>query len=166
VPERFIGQVRVGAPVTARPLARPGLELVGEVVTLDSRVSPDTRTLRVRASLDNSDDLLRAGMAFSIAMRFPGETYAAVDPLAIQWSAEGPYVWIGVDGRAEQVPVRIVQRNNDAVLVAASLPEGTRVVTQGVQLLRAGAPFRFDGDTLPATASQPGGAPVPPRPRI
>ena len=94
-------------------------------MTLDSRVAADTRTLRVRASLDNGDDLLRAGMAFSIGMRFPGETFAAVDPLAIQWSAEGAYVWTGVDGKAEQVPVRIVQRNNDAVLVDADLAPGT-----------------------------------------
>ena len=98
----------------------------------------------MRASLDNSEDLLRAGMAFSIGMTFPGDTFAAVDPLAIQWSADGAYVWIGVDGKAAQVPVRIVQRNNDAVLVDGDLPPGTMVVTQGVQLLRTGAAFRFD----------------------
>jgi RND family efflux transporter MFP subunit len=152
VPERFLGQLRVGAPVTARPLALPGLDLTGEVVTLDSRIDPDTRTLRVRASLDNDDDLLRAGMAFSIAMRFPGDRLVAVDPLAVQWSADGPYVWIAEEGRATQVPIRIVQRNNDAVLVDAELAPGTRVVTEGVQLLRAGAPFRFDGDPAPAPA--------------
>jgi RND family efflux transporter MFP subunit len=168
VPERFIGQIRVGAPISARPLALPGLPLEGEVQALDSRVSPDTRTLLVRGSLDNADDLLRAGMAFAITMRFPGESYIAVDPLAIQWSADGAYVWIGPDGRAEQVPVRIVQRNNDAVLVDADLAPGTRVVTQGVQLLRDGAPFRFEGDPLPepvaAPAAAQGGAG--PRPKI
>jgi RND family efflux transporter MFP subunit len=158
VPERFVGRIRVGAPVTARPLALPGLELTGEVTTLDSRVSADTRTLLVRASLDNADDLLRPGMAFSIAMRFAGDRLTAVDPLAIQWSADGAYVWIGVDGKATQVPVRIVQRNNDAVLVQGDLAPGTRVVTQGVQLLRPGAAFRFEGDA-PAAAIQPGGAP-------
>ena len=59
VPERFVGQVKLGAPVSARPLARPGLALEGEVVTVDSRIDADTRTLRVRASLDNADDALR-----------------------------------------------------------------------------------------------------------
>jgi RND family efflux transporter MFP subunit len=162
VPERFVGQVRVGAPVEARPLARPDLELAGEVVTLDARVDAATRTLRVRASLGNDDDALRAGMAFSIRMRFPGETLAAIDPLAIQWSADGAYVWIAVDGKAERVPVRIVQRGDDAVLVDAALAPGTMVVTQGVQMLRDGAPFRFEHDTPPATAEDPapgGGVP-------
>ncbi|HRO12411.1 efflux RND transporter periplasmic adaptor subunit [Amaricoccus sp.] len=152
VPERFVGQLKAGAPVSARPLALPGLDLTGEVVTVDSRISADTRTLRVRASLDNADDVLRAGMAFSITMRFPGDVFAAVDPLAIQWNAAGAYVWISDAGVAKQVPVRIVQRNNDAVLVDADLAPGTVVVTQGVQMLRPGAPFRFEGEAPPATA--------------
>ena len=121
---------KVGAPVAARPLARPGLDLEGEVVAVDSRIDADTRTLRVRASLDNAEDALRAGMAFSIGMRFPGDVFAAVDPLAIQWNAGGAYVWVGEDGAAKQVPVRIVQRNNDAVLVdaeaCAKVPAGAR----------------------------------------
>jgi RND family efflux transporter MFP subunit len=166
VPERFVSQIRVGAPVAAQPLGRPELELDGEVVTLDSRIDPDTRTLRVRASLDNAEDRLRAGMAFSVAMRFPGEAFPAVDPLAIQWSAEGAYVWIDAGGKAAEVPVRIVQRNNDAVLVDADLAPGTMVVTQGVQMLREGAPFRFEGAApapeaallpaaVPATVAEP-----------
>lgn len=155
IPERFVGQVKVGAPVSARPLALAGAALEGEVVTLDSRVSPDTRTLRVRASFDNADDVLRAGMSFSITMRFPGDTLAAVDPLAVQWSAAGAYVWVAVNGEATQVPVRIVQRNNDAVLVDAALAPGTMVVTQGVQRLRPGLPFRFEGEAPEATADDP-----------
>lgn len=162
IPERFVGQVKVGAPVTARPLALAGGALTGEVVTLDSRVSPDTRTLRVRASFDNADDVLRAGMAFSITMRFPGETLAAVDPLSVQWSADGAYVWVADAGRATQVPVRVVQRNNDAVLVDGALAPGTMVVTQGVQLLRPGMPFRFEGAAPEATADDPA-APQPSR---
>lgn len=157
IPERFVGMIRPGMPVRARPLARSNLDLDGEIVTLDTRVDPTTRTLRVRASLDNSEDLLRAGMAFSISLRFPGETYAAVDPLAVQWSADGPYVWVAQGERAAKVPVRIVQRDDDAVLVDADLPVGTRVVTEGVQMMRDGMPFRFEDDA--PTASDTSGPP-------
>jgi RND family efflux transporter MFP subunit len=150
VPERFVSQVRVGDPVSAQPLGRPELALTGEVVTLDTRISPDTRTLRIQASLDNAQDRLRAGMAFAISMRFPGEVFPAVDPLSIQWSADGAYVWTDEGGAAAQVPVRIVQRNNDAVLVEGDLVPGARIVTQGVQMLREGKPFRFEGDPAPA----------------
>jgi multidrug efflux pump subunit AcrA (membrane-fusion protein) len=154
--------------VAAQPLGRPELALDGEVVTLDSRISPDTRTLRVRASLDNSEDRLRTGMAFSITMKFPGEVFPAVDPLAIQWSADGAYVCSRTGGKAAEVPVRIVQRNNDAVLVDAALAPGAMVVTQGVQMLRTDLPFRFEGDEPPVSAGGPaddasgGPAPAPP----
>lgn len=156
IPERFIAQIRAGLPVSARPLAQPALALDGEIVTLDSRVAADTRTLRVRASLDNAEDRLRAGMAFSITLRFPGETFAAVDPLSLQWGSDGAYVWVAADGKATQVPVRIVQRNDDAILVDAALAPGTRVVTEGVQVLRPGLPFRFEGDPAPETAPPAG----------
>ena len=120
VPERFVGKVarrdagRGAAAVAARSWrsrARWRRSTAGS--------TPTPGRCGCGRSLDNSDDRLRAGMAFSIALRFPGDTFAAVDPLAIQWSADGAYVWVGRRRQAEQVPVRIVQRNDDAVLVDA-----------------------------------------------
>lgn len=146
IPERFVGKVATGMPASARPLSLPGTELNAEVAAMDSRIDTATRTLRVRARLDNAGDRLRAGMAFAITLRFPGDVFAAVDPLAIQWGSDGAYVWTAVDGRAEQVPVRIVQRDDDAVLVDGDLSPGTRVVTEGVQMLRPGAALSFEGD--------------------
>ena len=157
VPERFVGRVERGMPASAQPLALPGLTLDGTVAAMDSRIAADSRTLRVRAALDNAGDRLRAGMAFAITLRFPGDVYAAVDPLAIQWGGDGAYVWVGVDGKAARVPVRIVQRNDDAVLVDADLPQGARVITEGVQVLRPGAPVTFEGDRA-AGAADPAGA--------
>jgi RND family efflux transporter MFP subunit len=146
VPERFVGQLRPGQALSARPLAMPGLELEGRVTALDNRIDPESRTLRVRAELPNDDDRLRAGMAFAVELRFAGDPYPRVDPLAIQWGAEGAYVWVSRDGAAERVPIRIVKRNVDAVLVAGALQPGDRVVTEGVQNLRPGAALRFVGD--------------------
>jgi RND family efflux transporter MFP subunit len=162
IPERFVGQLEAGAPVSALPLAQPGLLLSGEIATVDSRISADTRTIRVRASFDNAEDRLRPGMAFSIDMRFPGDTFVAVDPLAIQWNADGAYVWTAANGQAAQVPVRIVQRDDDAVLVDGALEPGAMVVIEGVQLLREGEPLRLEGEA-PATADESGGQR---RPRI
>src|SRR5690606_31950283 len=81
--------------------------------------------------------------SFSVAMTFPGEAFPSVDPLAIQWSSEGAYLWKYVDQKVERVPVQIIQRNSDGVLVQAELAEGEQVVTQGVQQLSAGASVRL-----------------------
>ena len=146
MPERFAGRLAVGDPVNATALARPELPLRGEIIALDSRVDSASRTLRVQAALDNADDRLRGGMAFAIELAFRGERFPAVDPLAIQWGADGALSGSAATARRRRVPVRIVQRNSDAVLVAGELAAGERVITEGVQRLRPGVPVAFEGD--------------------
>lgn len=150
VPERFAGSVKVGAPVKASLVARPDRTFEGVVSALDSRLDAASRTMRVQAKLANPEDLLRAGMSFEVSMSFPGDTFPAVDPLAIQWSTEGAFVWQIRDNKAERVPVRIVQRNTDAVLVEADLPDGRPVITEGLQALRDGASVQIAGGDRPA----------------
>lgn len=139
VPERFIGALSVGMPIEVTPLARPERVLAGEIVALDNVVDRASRTLRVQGQLDNADDSLRAGQAFSVALSFPGDSLPSVDPLAIQWSGEGSFVWVVRDGQAARVPVVIRQRNADSVLVEAALAPGDLVIIEGVQTLRPGA---------------------------
>jgi RND family efflux transporter MFP subunit len=154
VPERFAGRLAIGDPVGATALASPELPLRGEIVALDSRVDPESRTLRVQAALDNPEDELRGGMAFAVELAFEGERFPAVDPLAIQWGAEGAFVWVAREGEAARVPVRIVQRNSDSVLVAGELTPGERVITEGLQRLRPGTPLAFVGDEVPAGSGE------------
>jgi RND family efflux transporter MFP subunit len=142
VPERFAPLVAVGQDIEASPIAIPGRVVNGKVTAIASQVESASRTLQVRARIGNSGDSLRPGMSFRVSMRFPGETYPAVDPLAIQWSSDGAFVWKVEDGKAQRVPVKIVQRNSDSVLVEAAIAPGMEVVTEGVQSLRQGAALR------------------------
>lgn len=157
IPERYVTMVAEKMPLTAEPLSMPGRCFQGVVRALDNRVDPASRTLLVEAELLNADDSLRAGMAFSIHMSFPGEVYPSVNPLAIQWGSDGSFVWVVRDGKAARVPVRIMQRNSDSVLVAGTLAAGELVVTEGVQLLRPGAQV--------AVQEAEGGAEAPPTKR-
>ena len=75
VPERFATSVRVGGAVTATAVARPGETFTGAVQAVDNRIDQESRTLRVRARIDNPEDLLRAGMSFQVTMRFEGDLY-------------------------------------------------------------------------------------------
>jgi hypothetical protein len=82
-------------------------------------------------------------------MSFPGESFPAVDPLSIQWSSDGAYVWKYVDGKVQKAMVDIVQRNTDGVLVRGDIALGDQVVTQGVLQLSEGASVRLLGDDGP-----------------
>jgi RND family efflux transporter MFP subunit len=148
-PERFATAIAVGMPVEATSISRPGETFKGEVEAVDNRVDAVSRTIRIRARLDNDKDELRAGMSFGVTMRFAGETYASVDPLAVQWDAEGSYVWRVTDNKSGKVRVQIVQRNPDAVLVKAELAEGDQVVTEGLQRVREGGAIRVANQPKP-----------------
>jgi RND family efflux transporter MFP subunit len=139
VPERFATAIKVGAPVTASSIARPSAVFEGTVVAVDNRLDEASRTLQIRAGLPNADDALRAGMSFQISMRFEGDTYPSVSPLAIQWGTDGAFIWAIADGRAKRMSVRIVQRNTENVLIEAPLTVGDVVVTEGVQNVREGS---------------------------
>ncbi|WPE20621.1 efflux RND transporter periplasmic adaptor subunit [Shinella zoogloeoides] len=150
VPERFATSVRVGSDLTATAVARPGETFTGKIQAVDNRIEQESRTLRVRARISNPEDVLRAGMSFQVNMRFEGDFYPSVDPLAIQWSADGSYIWKLKGDTVERVPVHIVQRNPDKVLVKAALAEGDAVVTEGVQTLRPGGAVRTAEEKTPA----------------
>lgn len=140
MPERFVGRLALGDEVTVVPIARPDRVYRGVVAELDNRVDQTSRTLRVRAEVDNAADDLRSGMAFTITLDFPGEPYTAVNALAIQWGGGGSFVWAIEDGKAARIPVRIMQRTADEVLVEGGITPGTHVITEGLQMLRPGAP--------------------------
>lgn len=142
VPERFATNIRVGGEVTATAVARPGETFTGTIQAIDNRIDQESRTLRVRAQIENPQDLLRAGMSFQVTMHFAGDHYPSVDPLSVQWSADGSFIWRVSGDKVERVPVHIVQRNPDKVLVKADLADGDAVVVEGVQTLRPGGAVR------------------------
>jgi RND family efflux transporter MFP subunit len=157
VPERFAAAVKVGAEVSATPIANPKDEYQGTVSAIDNRVDEESRTLWVQARIANPTDALRAGMSFKVGMRFAGETYAAVSPLAVLWGSDGAFVWKVADGKAERVPVRIIQRNTETVLIDAPIETGEMVVTEGVQSVRQGIEVRIAGEkTAPLAADASG----------
>ncbi|MGP4804958.1 efflux RND transporter periplasmic adaptor subunit [Agrobacterium cavarae] len=154
-PERFATAIKVGMPVEATSIARPGETFTGQVEAVDNRVDEASRTVRVRAVFDNAKDELRAGMSFSVTMKFEGETYPSVDPLAVQWDADGSYVWRVKDNKSNKVRVQVVQRNPDAVLVKAELSPNDPLVTEGLQRVREGGAVRIGNEPkTPEVASQ------------
>lgn len=152
VPERFAPQIKVGQPLTAESTAFPGETYSGEINAVDNMLDEASRTLHVRAEVPNTQDRLRAGMSFSVTVLFPGDRYPSVDPLAIQWGAEGSYIWRIEDGVAKKIVARIVQRNSTNILIDGPVKQGDMIVTQGVQTVRDDAPVRVKGEQGTALA--------------
>ena len=152
IPERFAAAVRVGAEISATPLANPKDSFSGKVSAIDNRIDEKSRTLWVQARIANPADSLRAGMSFQVTMHFDGDTYPAVSPLAVMWGTDGAFIWTVADGKIKRVPVRVIQRNTELVLVDAPLVAGDMVVTEGVQSVREGSDVRIAGERQPQAA--------------
>ncbi|WP_159948278.1 efflux RND transporter periplasmic adaptor subunit [Rhizobium sp. 18065] len=161
-PERFATAVKAGMAIEAISVSRPGDVFAGKVDAVDNRVDPASRTIRIRARIDNTNDLLRAGMSFNVTMKFAGDHYPAVNPLAVQWDGQGSFVWQVKDDKSVKTRVRIIQRNSDQVLVDSALKEGDVVAVEGLQRVREGGGVQIAGQvagsdknaTTPEVASQ------------
>jgi len=146
VPEAYLSRVAARQPLSAINPAYPDRTFDGEITEVDSRVDPVTRNVRVRATLPNSDDVLRSGMSFQVQLQLPGQTYVSVPELALQWGRDGSFVWAVREGNSVQVMARPVRRTAGRVLIDSELKVGETVVVEGVQRLRADRPVRVIGN--------------------
>ena len=158
VPERYSSQISLSMPLDAESSALAGKTFKGTVTAVDNKIDPSSRTLQVQATLPNGDGVIKSGMSFSVDLAFAGDTFPSVDPLSIQWSNTGAYVWKVVDSKAVKGMVEIVQRNSDGVLVKGDVKEGDAVVTQGVLQLSDNLAVRLLD--APQNAAANGAAPA------
>ena len=140
LPEALLGRVSIGLGVTATTPSVDGRSFDGQISAIDSRVNAATRTARVRATLDNTADLLRPGASFALQLDLPGKTYPAVPELALQFAQGSLHVWRVAEGVAERVEVRLVRRRAGMVIVDGPLARDDQVVVEGTQRLRDGSP--------------------------
>ncbi|MGI9315292.1 MAG: efflux RND transporter periplasmic adaptor subunit [Luminiphilus sp.] len=138
VPEVYVDRVTRGTPVNVRLWDAADEPVSGEIVALDSRIDINSRAFIARAAIDNEADRFRPGMAFEISLNASRGVFLSVADVAVQWGADGAYVWVAEEGRASRREVRLVKRLAGAILIEGDLSEGDAVVIEGVQSVRAG----------------------------
>jgi RND family efflux transporter MFP subunit len=144
LPELLVGKINTGDLVSLTTWNMQSKPVSGNVVQLGSRIDPESRTFVARARVENLGDSLRPGMSFRVQLDLAGDPYPVMPEIALQWGAEGSFVWTVEDGSARQVPVNIIQRQKGQVLVDASLPVGQLIVVEGIQRLRPGVSVMSD----------------------
>ena len=148
VPELYVDRVTRGTPVAVRLWDAADAPVSGEVVAVDSRIDITSRAFIARAAIDNTADRFRPGMAFEISLNASRGAFLSVPNVALQWGADGAYVWVAEEGRAAKREVRLVKRLAGAILIEGELAEGEPVVMEGVQSVRTGLPLKLLSDNL------------------
>lgn len=149
LPERSINLLKIGRIVLANTPVFTGRTFEGEVIAFDSRLDDVTRSVTVRAQIENPDRQLWPGMTFAVRLIDETDPLPAVPATAITWNREGSGVWTDTDGVASRIPVTILYREGDQIWLDADISEGTSIVTEGAQKLREGGALRVDGADRP-----------------
>ncbi len=109
VPEVYVERVTQGTPVSVRLWDAADIAVQGEVTAVDSRIDINSRSFIARAAIDNTEDQFRPGMAFEISVDASRGQYLSVPDVAVQWGADGAYVWIVDEGHAVRREIRSSQ---------------------------------------------------------
>jgi RND family efflux transporter MFP subunit len=137
--ERAIGLLKDAKAVQVSTATFRGRVFEGDIMSYDSRIDSVTRSVTVKAKIDNPDGILWPGMTFAVRLAQESAPLPTVPSTAIAWSRAGSNIWVDQDGVAKMVPVTIVSRRDDTVWIDAQIGAGTMVVTEGAQKLREGA---------------------------
>ncbi|OEY65708.1 efflux RND transporter periplasmic adaptor subunit [Marinobacter sp. X15-166B] len=142
--EKDLGLVRTGYDVVVTVAALPGQPFTGKVSAINTSVNPETRTVRVRATLANPDKALKPGMFATVLTRQPEQREVVTLPqTAISYNTYGDYVFrIEEDDQGELVVNRAAVTTGEVrdgrVAVTEGLQVDDQVVAKGLLRLRAG----------------------------
>ncbi len=146
LPQQDLSKLAVGSEVQVRSDSWPERTFSAELITIEPRISEETRNLTLRAEMANSDQALRPGMYVNASLRLPPLPDALVVPAtAIQTSAQGESAVVirgknaRSEGKAEIVGIKTGQRFGDFVVVTSGLKHGDVVVTEGQLRVQPGA---------------------------
>ncbi len=137
-PEWSISVVNQNTRVSVQPWTNRELTLQASVAQVDSRLNIQDRTIRVRAQLQNDEDVYRPGMSFRVNLVMAGDEYAVIPESGLSWGANGAYVWKVENDQAVKVSVQIKQRLRGRILVDGDLSVGDTLIVEGIQRLRQG----------------------------
>ncbi|HLW36378.1 MAG TPA: efflux RND transporter periplasmic adaptor subunit [Chthoniobacterales bacterium] len=119
---------------------------------VDLQVKQSTGTILVTALLANPGDVLRPG--FFARARIVAQTLkdAVVVPQRAVSEVQGSYQLgiIGADGKAEIRPVKVGARTGSDWVITSGLKAGEKVVVEGLQKIKAGAPVAAKPWTPPS----------------
>jgi membrane fusion protein (multidrug efflux system) len=140
VPERFLSVLSVGLVVRSTTAAYPDRIFEGTVRAIDTRVDPDTRSVRVRADLPNPEHALRPGMLVAVELTANRETRLAIPEEAIVPIGERRFVFVvKPEKRADRIELTTGRRENGLVEVVEGLGGDESVVIEGGSMLRPGS---------------------------
>jgi membrane fusion protein, multidrug efflux system len=165
VPEKDSAALKVGQTVRVTVDAYPGRTFEGKINAVEPQIATDTRNIRVQATLDNPDHILKPGMFTTTTVVLPDKPPVITIPeTAVDYTLYGDSVFLITekkedDGKTSLTSVRTFVRTgnrlNGRAEILSGLKEGDRVVAVGQLKLQSGAAVAISTDPPPQIPAIP-----------
>jgi len=154
LPERHLAALAVGQKVFVEVQAYPGETFEGRITALNPGIEEGTRTVKVRAALDNPQERLRPGMFAEVRVLLSADTRVLTIPdTAITYAPYGDSVFTVVPGEqgltVQRKQVETGEARQGRVAVVGGLAQGDHVVSAGQVKLRNGMAVTLDDKPAP-----------------
>lgn len=150
LPQQTLARVAVGQSVQVTVDALPDRVFRGEITAINPRVNATTRSLTLRATLPNPDEVLRPGMFAQVEVALPAtDDYLSLPITAIIYNPYGDSVYVINQGVVEQRFVKTGPKRGDLVAIVSGLKAGEEIVTSGQLKLRNGSSVVVDNRNAP-----------------
>lgn len=142
IPEKYADQVKMNDPVHLSN-DETNQEYNGKVFAIEPRIDAGTRTMQVRALIENKSEKIFPGSFANIDLQLKEIPDAILVPTqAITPVLKGQSVFIIKNGKAKSTMVKTGIRQPDKVQVTGGLQGGDTLIVTGVQQLRNDSPVR------------------------
>ncbi|WGS22761.1 MULTISPECIES: efflux RND transporter periplasmic adaptor subunit [unclassified Bradyrhizobium] len=165
VTEKQSSQIKVGQTVRVSVDAYPGRTFDGKITTIEPQIATDTRNIRVQATIQNPDRILKPGMFATTTIVLPEKPAVVTVPeTAVDYTLYGDSVFLinekkGDDGKttltADRTFVKTGNRVEGRVEILKGLKPRDRVVAVGQIKLQSGMPVAISTDPPPPVPAEP-----------
>ncbi len=165
VTEKDSAALKVGQTVRIAVDAYPGRTFEGKITTIEPQISTDTRNIRVQATIDNPEHILKPGMFATTTVVLPDKPAVVTVPeTAVDYTLYGDSVFLITekkedDGKSSLTVVRTFVRTgnriNGRAEILSGLKPGDRVVAVGQLKLQSGAAVTISAEPPPPIPANP-----------
>ena len=139
IAEAYLAQIASGQTIRAESIVYRGRQFDGTVQVVGSRIDPVTRSVQVRAVIDNSGGELRPGMLMTVSVALNSVQAVVVPEQSLVPRSGKQFVFVVDEANvAKQVEVVIGRRRPGIVEIIQGVSLGDMVVTEGLARLRPG----------------------------
>jgi multidrug efflux system membrane fusion protein len=163
--EKASAMLSVGHTVRVMVDAYPGQVFEGKITTIEPQINTDTRNIRVQATMDNPDHILKPGMFATTTVVLPDKPPAVTVPeTAVDYTLYGDSVFLitekkADDGSTSLTAVRTFVKTGNRVggraEILTGVKPGDRVVAVGQLKLQTGAAVSISPDQAPPIPANP-----------